>query len=87
VYFSVFARRELDPDPPSYAQLGRELGLGKDQVDNYLRHARASFRSILRERVRETVSSERDLEEELDHLVGLFGALGRSDPRSRRPRS
>jgi RNA polymerase sigma-70 factor (ECF subfamily) len=80
-YFTVFARRELDPDPPSYAELGSQLGLRDDQVDNYLRHARGSFRKILRERVRETVSSERDLQDELNHLAA---ALGRSGPRSRR---
>ncbi len=79
-YFEVFARRELEAEPPSYARLGAELGLTEDQVDNYLRHARSALREILRERVRETVSSEKDLEAE---LLVLAAALGRGSQRSR----
>jgi RNA polymerase sigma-70 factor (ECF subfamily) len=77
IYFTVFEHYDLSDAPPAREVLAKELGLSVHDVGNYLRHARAAFKEILRERVRATLADEGDLENELRFLGE---ALGGSPP-------
>lgn len=53
---------------PTYAALGREIGLSADDVKNRLTSARAQLREIVLERVTEYVTSRGELEIEMREL-------------------
>lgn len=62
------------PDPgasPTYASLGRELGLSEQQVKDHLAYARARLEKIVRDRVARRVASPAEVSLELKEL--LFG--------------
>lgn len=73
-HFKLFQHYDLDgpdaPEPPTYAQLGRELGLPVTQVTNYLAAIRRQFRGLVVERVRATTGSAEEFEEECRRLFG-----------------
>ncbi|MBI2931333.1 MAG: sigma-70 family RNA polymerase sigma factor [Planctomycetes bacterium] len=52
----------------TYRSLATRMGLTEDDVDNLLRDAKARFRERIIKRVRETVATREDLEEELAAL-------------------
>jgi RNA polymerase sigma-70 factor (ECF subfamily) len=52
----------------SYRALAERLRISEDDVDNALRHAKARFRELVVERVRQSVATREDLEEELRDL-------------------
>ncbi len=68
-YFRVFARIDLHEDPATYAEVALQLGLSVHDVENYLKHARASMAQILRDRIKETLLDGADVEEELRWLA------------------
>lgn len=71
--FAWFERHELDPDPPSCANLAEESGRKVHEVENALKAARAEFGKLLRERVRETIADPERVEEELRALAEAMG--------------
>ncbi len=73
VAFDWFQRHELDPDPPSCAQLAKADGRKPHEVENALKAARTAFARILREKVAETVADARRVEEELRALAEAMG--------------
>ena len=60
-----------DGSTPTYASIGRGLGLSEQQVKDHLSYARARLEKILRERLARRVASDRELSEEINDL--LFG--------------
>jgi hypothetical protein len=73
VMFEVFRRYDLLDDQearPTYAEIGRELGLTAATVTNHLAAMRRQFRAILLERLRELTSSEEEWEAEAAKLFG-----------------
>ncbi len=70
VYFRVFERHDLadEDEPPTYEAIARALGLAKHDVQNYQRHVRSSLRTLIRERLRETVADPADVERELREI-------------------
>jgi RNA polymerase sigma-70 factor (ECF subfamily) len=66
----VYEAHDLSPSPevPSYAALGRELGLTEHQVKNHLDAARERLERIVRERLARGVSSPRELADEMNEL-------------------
>jgi len=66
----VYETYELSssPEPPSYAALGRDLGLTEHQVKNHLDSARERLEQIVRERLARGVSSPRELADEMNEL-------------------
>jgi RNA polymerase sigma factor (sigma-70 family) len=73
VMFEVFARYDLIHDQdarPTYAEIGRALGLTAASVTNHLAAMRKQFRTILLERLRELTSSEEEWEAEAAKLLG-----------------
>lgn len=73
VYFEVFRILVLDAeeDAPSYQEVAARLGLRESDVRNYLHHCRGAYRDILRKRVRASVSTDAEAEEELAVLLRL----------------
>jgi len=55
---------------PTYAELGRELGLDETAVTNHLFAARRAFREILLARLREETADEAEFQRELGALLG-----------------
>ena len=73
VMFEVFARYDLLDESdtrPTYAQIGRDLGLTAATVTNHLAAMRRQFRTIVLERLRELTSSEDEWEAEAAKLLG-----------------
>ncbi len=56
---------------PTYASIGRKLGLSEQKVKDHLSYARARLEKIIRERLARRVASDRELSEEINDL--LFG--------------
>jgi len=56
---------------PTYASIGRKLGLSEQQVKDHLAYARTRLEKIIRERLARRVASGRELSEEINDL--LFG--------------
>lgn len=73
VHFCAFERFHLDPSgtPPSYAELGAELGLSVTDVTNRLSYARREFRAIVLELLRQLTGSERELRDEARTVLGV----------------
>jgi RNA polymerase sigma factor (sigma-70 family) len=66
-YFKVFQRYDLCADPesrPTYAQLGRELGVATTDVTNYLHFARKELRRAVVAQLRELTMGPEELREE-----------------------
>ncbi len=72
IVFTVFERHTLDRTPPAYPVLAKELGIATHEVENHLKHAKATFAKLLRARVRETLSDDANLEDELRALGDLM---------------
>jgi DNA-directed RNA polymerase specialized sigma24 family protein len=68
--FELFERYELDGERTSlsYADIGRSYGLTAAQVKHALMHARAAFRDVVTEVVRDYVDGPEDLNRELELL-------------------
>jgi RNA polymerase sigma factor (sigma-70 family) len=71
--FAWFERHELDPDPPTCAQMAEAAGRKPHEVENALKAARVAFAKILREKVTETVADPSRVEEELEALAEAMG--------------
>jgi RNA polymerase sigma factor (sigma-70 family) len=73
VMFEVFARYDLHDDGetrPTYAEIGKALGLTLATVTNHLAAMRRQFRAIILERLRDLTSSEAEWEAEAARLLG-----------------
>lgn len=72
-YFEVFRMLVLEPGPevPTYQAVAARLGLRDSDVRNYLYHCRQAFRDILRRRIRETVGSDAEADQEIGALLRL----------------
>jgi DNA-directed RNA polymerase specialized sigma24 family protein len=73
VMFEVFRRYDLLDESetrPTYAGIGRALGLTPATVTNHLAAMRRQFRAIVLERLRELTSSEEEWEAEAAKLLG-----------------
>jgi hypothetical protein len=69
IVFRIFEQHELQARPPSCKELAGRFGVSVTQVENHLKHARALFQRVLRSLVRETLSDDSDLDDEL-HFLG-----------------
>jgi hypothetical protein len=61
---------DAGPGGPTYAGVAARLGLREHDVRNYLVICRGMLRQILRERVRDTVADESDVDGELAEILG-----------------
>ncbi len=69
-YFRVFDELFLrEGEPDDHATVAARHGLTASDVSNHLRAVKKRYRAILRRRVRETVASDEDLEDELRWLT------------------
>jgi RNA polymerase sigma-70 factor (ECF subfamily) len=55
--------------PPSYAELGRRLGIAESTLRSHVTRLRARYREALRTEVRRTVDSEAQVDQELRELL------------------
>ena len=71
LYYLAF-RRYLDASaeesPPSYREIGQELGASETDVTNFLHRGRNIFQKILRSEIRELVSSDAEVDAEIEAL-------------------
>jgi RNA polymerase sigma factor (sigma-70 family) len=70
----AFERYDLDDgvmDPPSYADLARELGVPATTVTNHLSLARREFRRLLLETLRELTATDEEYRLEARVLLGI----------------
>jgi RNA polymerase sigma factor (sigma-70 family) len=73
--FEVFRRYDLDDahggDRPTYAELGRELGLPATQVTNHLAAMRREFRALVLETLREQCATDGEFRAEARVVLGV----------------
>lgn len=72
-YAEIFRRLVLETPadgPPSHKDLARELGLSLFDIGNRLAYVKHLFRSAVKEKVRGYVSSEEEVEKEIQDLFG-----------------
>ena len=70
-YYRVFQIYYLNrTEKVSYGKVAEELGIKETDVTNFLNHARSRFGGILEEIIRETVSEDAHVPEEMAHLFG-----------------
>jgi hypothetical protein len=73
--FTLFARYDLEgddpPGRPTYAEVGRDLGMNASQVTNRLAAARREFRAIVLDALRELTGSEDEFRAEARQLLGV----------------
>jgi RNA polymerase sigma factor (sigma-70 family) len=70
--FAVFERYDLadSADRPTYAAIGRELGLTPTAVTNHLAAMRRQFRRAVLDRLRDLTTSDDEFESEAKRLLG-----------------
>jgi len=61
-----------DSDSPSYAVLGRRLGLKEDAVKQAVHRMRRRYRELFREEIAQTVAGPGEVEDELKHLFAVL---------------
>jgi hypothetical protein len=54
--------------PPSYREIGDELGASETDVTNFLHRGRNIFHKLLRSEIRELVASDSEIDEEIEAL-------------------
>jgi hypothetical protein len=72
--FEVFRRYDLEDaegDRPTYAELGRALGMPVTQVTNHLSAMRREFRALVLDALREQCASEGEFRAEARALLGV----------------
>jgi hypothetical protein len=76
VAYTVFERYDVEAgeDRPSYAELGKALGLSEAQVTNHLAWARRSFREEVLVQLRAVTASEEEFRMEARVLLGYSGS-------------
>ena len=65
-----------DEDAPAHAETGRKLGMTEAAVKTATHRLRLRLRELIRDEVRQLVTTESELEAELRYLVSLFGKPG-----------
>jgi RNA polymerase sigma-70 factor (ECF subfamily) len=71
--YEMFHIHEVDPPeegPPEYEALAEQFGVSPTDVRNNLHRARKRLRDIVLNRIRDTVTSEEEAQEELNELFG-----------------
>ena len=67
----IFVAGGAEP-PPTYAELRDRLGIPESTVRSHVTRLRARYREALRAEVRRTVDTEKEVDEELGHLVHML---------------
>jgi RNA polymerase sigma factor (sigma-70 family) len=65
---------ENDPDTPSQADIGVQLGMTENAVRQAFYRFRQRYQSLLREEIAQTVATPGDIEDELRHLIAVVRA-------------
>ena len=71
LYYLAFRRyveSAADMQPPSYREIGTELGVSEIDVTNFLHRGRNIFHKLLRSEIRELVSSDAEIDQEIEAL-------------------
>ena len=63
-----------EPNRPSQAQIGDELGMSENAVKQAFHRLRERYRQLLREEIAHTVMAPGDIEDELSHLIAVLRA-------------
>jgi hypothetical protein len=71
LYYLAFRRyieSSADMAPPSYREIGQELGVSEIDVTNFLYRGRNIFHKLLRSEIRELVASDSEIDAEIEAL-------------------
>ena len=71
LYYLAFQRyleASAENTPPSYRDIGKEIGASETDVTNFLHRGRNIFQKILRSEIRELVSSDAEVDVEIEAL-------------------
>ena len=71
LYYRAFRRyieSSADMAPPSYREIGEELGATEIDVTNFLHRGRNIFQKLLRSEIRQLVSSDAEVDQEIEAL-------------------
>ena len=63
-----------DPDRPSQAQVGNELGMTENAVKQAFYRFRQRYQTLLRDEIANTVAAPGDVEDELRYLIAVVRA-------------
>jgi RNA polymerase sigma-70 factor (ECF subfamily) len=66
--FQRYVESSTDMSPPSYRQIGEELGVSELDVTNFLHRGRNIFHKMLRNEIRELVTLESEVDAEIEAL-------------------
>lgn len=66
--FRIFLENSADEKAPSYREMGESLGVSEMDVTNFLHRGRNIFQKLLREEIRQSVSTESEVDEEIEAL-------------------
>jgi hypothetical protein len=71
-YFQVFAAYCLDSceESPTYESVGNRFALSSSAVRHYLEYSRMLFRKFLKEKIRDYVVDDEEVERELREVTG-----------------
>lgn len=64
----MFLENAANTRPLSYREMGQRLGMSETDITNYLFRGRNIFQKLLREEIRQSVSSESAIDEEIEAL-------------------
>jgi len=74
VYRALEGFLTCDGKQASYAAIGRQLGLSESAVKSTLHRMRQRHRELIREEVAHTVSTAREIDEEVRHLIAVLSS-------------
>lgn len=69
-HYEILRRYDLEPSPPSYGELARQLGISESDVRNHLHEARLKLRTLVVGVVREYSADSLDLQDEIRFVLG-----------------
>ena len=69
---AVAAAKATKPDKGTYPKIAADLGVSEGNVRVMVNRIRKRYRSLLRESIAETVSSDEEITDELNHLFAAF---------------
>jgi RNA polymerase sigma-70 factor (ECF subfamily) len=70
--FAAYIESATDTRPKSYREIGEVFDLSETDVTNYLHRGRNIFQKMLREEVRQSVTTDAEVEEEIRDLQRYF---------------
>lgn len=66
--FRMLIDSQTSPEPKSYREMANELGVSETDITNFLHRGRNVFQKLLRSEIRDSVTTESEVDEEIEAL-------------------